>query len=86
MTSEQATGPLTPRFRLHRAEDWPPELHAATTRYEAASDAVVSARAADEYATALADLNAADDARRSLMLALDKKRRPQFYSVSANAS
>jgi hypothetical protein len=68
------------RFRLQRGNDWSPELHAATTRYEAALDAVSDARRPDVYAAALAEVEAADAVRKTLMLALDKQRRPEFYS------
>lgn len=69
-----------PRFRLHRASDYSPELHAATTRYEAASDAVADAKTPEGYGATLAQFEAAEAARRPLMLALDKQRRPDFYA------
>jgi hypothetical protein len=59
-------------FRLTRAADWPPEMHAATDAYERAINAPDSIEAR-------ATLKAAEKVYRAQSLALDKKRRPEFY-------
>lgn len=67
-------------FRLTRAADWAPSLHKAADRYEQAIHAGSQARFAGEFDAALAEQNAAEKAYGAQCLALDKKRRPDFYA------
>jgi len=57
---------------FHRADDWPPELHAACSRYEQEAQNAIDGRA-----------NWMDSARAEFsrqMRLLDIRRRPHFYA------
>lgn len=67
-------------FRLTRANDWPSSLHKAADRCEQANLSAGNARSADEFNASLVELRAAERAYGAQFLALDKKRRPDFYA------
>jgi len=71
-------------YRLVRAADWPPSMHAATDRYERAMHAAANASGADEFNALLAEQKAAEEAYGAECLAIDKARRPDFYADAAN--
>ena len=64
---------------LHRAPDWPPDVHAAAQVYEKAMTAVARATHADELIVALSELQRGKDAFGQALLELDKARRPLAY-------
>lgn len=57
---------------LYRAPDWPPALHKACSRYEAALQSCINGQ--------VSDLPAARESFGFQMLLLDMKRRPEIYA------